>query len=230
MRPAERPLRTVLVVEPAPAELTAHLAALEGAGYEATGVTTFEDAKRRLAEAPPDALVTCVRLDAFNGLHLVVRSAIDHPEMVAVVVDVAHDPVLESEAKRHGATYVVKPLDTQELLAAVAGAEPLGKRSAGRRWQRKEVTRGLSARIANGTATILNVSYGGFRVAVPAPPTSELSASFRVTLPEWNISFDAEAIWMNDDDASGEVVYGATLAEQGPEATKAWRKLVDSVK
>ena len=82
---------TVLVVEPDPAALEAKLEALASAGCETTGVSTFEAAKAKLARAAPDVLVTNIRLGAYNGLHLVARSSVDHPDMGAVVLDPVHD-------------------------------------------------------------------------------------------------------------------------------------------
>ena len=92
---------------------------LVSAGFLVTCASTYDQAKRGLLCAPPDLLVTDVRLGAYNGVHLVVRARTDHPSMPAIVVDVHHDHVLESEAKNAGAVYVGKPLDAGPLVALV---------------------------------------------------------------------------------------------------------------
>src|SRR5258705_4043885 len=48
--------------------------ALSGAGYVVTRATSFDEARRQLVRVKPDVLITAVRLDGYNGLHLVIRS------------------------------------------------------------------------------------------------------------------------------------------------------------
>ena len=96
---------------------------LVSAGFLVTCASSFDQAKRGLLVAPPDLLVTDVRLGAYNGLHLVVRAHSDHPSMPAIVMDVHHDQVLESETKNAGAVYVGKPLGAGPLVALVRKLE-----------------------------------------------------------------------------------------------------------
>ena len=92
---------------------------LVSAGFLVTCASTYDQAKQGLLCAPPDLLVTDVRLGAYNGLHLVVRAHSDHPSMPAIVLDVHHDRVLESETQNAGAVYVGKPLGAGPLVALV---------------------------------------------------------------------------------------------------------------
>ena len=97
---------------------------LKSAGHLVTRAFGFEEAKRCLQFAPPDLLMTDVRLGAYNGLHLVLRAHAQHPEMRAIVVDADHDPVLEREASEAGATYVAKPFEADSLVPiAMVNAE-----------------------------------------------------------------------------------------------------------
>ncbi len=64
---------------------------------------------------------------------------------------------------------------------------------------------------------------------MPTQPSKGLSSSFRISIPEWNVTVNAEPVWMNDDEPSGEVWYGAMVSEAGPDQARAWRKLVDAV-
>ena len=92
---------------------------LVSAGFLVTCASTYDQAKQGLLCAPPDLLVTDVRLGAYNGLHLVVRAHSDHPSMPAIVMDVHHDRMLESETQNAGAVYVGKPLGAGPLVALV---------------------------------------------------------------------------------------------------------------
>ena len=124
----------ILVVDDDPAALVGLVELLQQAGYAAIGASSFVEAKQRLAERAPDLLITDVRLGAFNGLQLVVRGRIQHPEMAAIVTTGFSDAVIESEARRHGAVFFVKPISPDALLEAVstelarqAGAEPCAR-------------------------------------------------------------------------------------------------------
>ena len=119
-RAGQRRHRSIVVVEADPRELSKTINTLQAAGYQVVGASKFEEAKRLLADAPPSLLITGVRLGAYNGLHLIVRSRIDHPEMNAILTNHAPDPVLRAEAERQKATYLVRPWSHQDLLSAIA--------------------------------------------------------------------------------------------------------------
>ena len=90
-----------------------------------------------LAESQPDLLITDVRLDAYNGLHLVAMAPRPIP---AIVVTGFADPSIEADARRLGADYLVKPIlvsaqdELGDQLVGVDGGEsrlfelkPMGK-------------------------------------------------------------------------------------------------------
>ena len=87
--------------------------------FEVTVAETFAKAKDRLNTRPPALLVTEIRLGEYNGLHLVLRGKAQRPSMAALVMSSMADPVLQTEAEAMGATFLVKPLENSELLAAV---------------------------------------------------------------------------------------------------------------
>src|SRR5262245_58780640 len=114
---------------------------LEGSGYEAVAVGTFEEATRMLRTSPPDLLIADVRLGPFNGLQLVISSPQPIP---AIIITGFADPVLESDARRRGAEYVLKPVSPGRVLELVA--QKLSTRPGygiPRRWERKPVIGGL---------------------------------------------------------------------------------------
>jgi DNA-binding NtrC family response regulator len=83
---------------------------------------TFDEAKAILIASPPAVLITGVRLGQFNGLHLVIRSRIDHPETASFVILEKPDAAAEQEAAAHGAISLEYPVNEKELLMLVAAA------------------------------------------------------------------------------------------------------------
>jgi DNA-binding response OmpR family regulator len=98
---------------------------LADSGFEVVPCSTFEDAKREIGSLRPEILVTDVRLGAFNGLQLALLARDVRPDVRVVVFSGYDDPVLKEEARRIGATYLVKPVSghtlVQELRATASG-------------------------------------------------------------------------------------------------------------
>ena len=152
---------------------------LGDAGYAVVTTGTFQEARDLLRDEPPDLLIADVRLGSFNGLQLVISGQHRIP---AIVITGYADPVLEAEARRGGAEYLVKPFDPERLLTMIReklGASPPAF-AVPRRWRRKTVA-GLTAHVDDYPARIVDVSYGGVKfeirppdqtvpAVVPAPP------------------------------------------------------------
>ena len=100
----------ILVLEDDEHTLDGIVELLREAGHNVTGASTYDAAKRLLAVGPYDLLITDVRLRAFNGLHLVMRSRADHPEMAVIIITGYDEPLMEIEASRYHATFVRKPI------------------------------------------------------------------------------------------------------------------------
>ncbi|PYR82431.1 MAG: hypothetical protein DMF87_01305 [Acidobacteria bacterium] len=83
---------------------------------------TFDEAKAILATTPPAVLITGVRLGQYNGLHLVIRSRIGHPETANFVILDEPDAAVEQEAAAHGAVSLEYPAKEKELTMLVAAA------------------------------------------------------------------------------------------------------------
>jgi DNA-binding NtrC family response regulator len=111
--------RSVLVVDSDPADLSETARLLEAAGYRVATATAFDEAKQRLATESPDLLITGLRLGPYNGLHLILRSRTDHPGMAAIVMSRFADPVLEAEAHRQNAGYLLRPMAEGDFLHAI---------------------------------------------------------------------------------------------------------------
>ena len=114
--------RCVLVVDSDPSDLSTTVSLLQAAGYRVATATAFDEAKKLLASESPDVLVTGLRLGPYNGLHLVLRSRTDHPGMAAIVTSRHPDPVLEAEAQRQHAGFLLQPVTERGLLDAIIAA------------------------------------------------------------------------------------------------------------
>ena len=112
--------RTVLVVDVNPTDRAKTVRLLEAAGYLVTATGNFDEAKQLIAQATPDVLVTDLRLGSYNGLHLVLRSKADHPAMASLVTSRFDDPVLQAEAERNQAAFILRPIPDDAFLDAVA--------------------------------------------------------------------------------------------------------------
>jgi two-component system C4-dicarboxylate transport response regulator DctD len=89
---------------------------LERAGHAVQTATSFEDGKRLLVDAPPDVLVTDIRLGRYNGLQL----AVIRPAGTTLVVISGHpDSTLEAETSRLGGRFILKPVSAQDLIEAI---------------------------------------------------------------------------------------------------------------
>ena len=115
--------RLILFVEPDPRrELQRAGLLFESAGFRVLSAGSFDEAKQLLKSDPPDVLVTELKLGPYNGLHLVVRSRADHPNMAAFVTSHFADPALAAEAANQNAAFLVRPFGDRDLLQAVERA------------------------------------------------------------------------------------------------------------
>jgi len=198
---------------------------LEEAGYEAIAVGTFEDATRVLRTSPPDLLIADVRLGPFNGLQLVISSPQPIP---AIIITGFADPVLESDARRRGADYVLKPVSPSRLLDLVAEKLSAARPGFGtpRRWQRKPVIGGMPISVGDAPARIVDVSYGGLRFEMQRAQAGDgaLPESLSITLPQTQLSVKAKLVWENLI-GDGTWLCGAALFQETPE----WQGLVDAI-
>jgi DNA-binding NtrC family response regulator len=110
---------SALVVDSDPHERVNTITLLESMGYGVMSAGNFDEAKQLLAIHAVDLLVTDLRLGSYNGLHLIVRTKTDHPQMAALVTSRFADPVLQAEAARQGAGFLLRPAADADFLAAI---------------------------------------------------------------------------------------------------------------
>ena len=92
---------------------------LQSAEYSATGAASFKAARGLLGSRRYDLLIANLRLEAYNGLHLVLESHVFRPHMPAIIIDSLPDASNESQARRAGAAYLGAPRDAGRLRALV---------------------------------------------------------------------------------------------------------------
>ena len=201
---------------------------LSEAGHLVAAVSTFPQARHLLDTVNPDLLVAAVQLGAFNGLHLVVRSRRDHPDLPVIVTHVSLDPVLERDASGLGAAFVVDAPENPEFLRTVQSALESSRltKQPIRRWSRKQASSAIEARLATSAARVLDISYGGLRLAFHEP--QELPPVFDVTLPTTGLKVSVRRVWTGQSRSNNEFLCGGEI-DAVTRTQSLWCEVVDAV-
>lgn len=216
----------LLLVEPDPLDAVPVRDVLLSSGHSVQVVPTFEEAVTALAQGRTTLLITALRLGRFNGLHLVIRSRVLHPDVPALVLADSSDN--SSDIDRLGVRLVSKPVDTQALAATVAdllAQREIPPTALPRRWPRKHAH--LPAQISNAEAEVIDLSYGGLRIEgpVPAPGGTPVVVNF----PTLGLSVTGVARWTKPLGEGAASWCGVEILEGGADTTAAWRGVVDSI-
>jgi DNA-binding response OmpR family regulator len=217
--------RRILLVEPDLERSATVVGWLRQAGHDVVRVGDFGAAKSELDEHPPDLLITELKLGAFNGLHLAIRARMSGTGTRTIVLG-EPDAVLQAEAQREGTKYVPHPLDQRAVMAAVE--QSLGDYRPSRRSPRKRVPR-AEALVGDVPVSLLDISYEGLRLEVPAEERSRLAAQFTVRVPTFHVACPVRCVWVTSASRPGVVWCGAVLDTPDLAATLAWRELVDEM-
>jgi DNA-binding response OmpR family regulator len=212
----------VLVLEDDENALAGIVELLSEHGYDVTGSSAYEDAKRILSETAYDLFVTDIRLRSFNGIHLVKKVREESPETAVIIMTGYDEPLMQLEASRHSAGFLKKPIKSQELLDAVRRSLSMVRRE--RRWPRKRVLGGFRVTAAGRPAAVVDVSYGGLCLEIPA--ADAVPALFDVEVSGLNLHLMVEPVWSSAR-IPGALVCGAALASQSTPAARTWREIVD---
>jgi DNA-binding NtrC family response regulator len=106
----------ILIVDDDVSLLDAMQRALRDSMRTVVACDSFEKARQMLKDQTFDALITDVRLGAFNGLQLAVMARDMYPEMSLIVFSGFDDPVLRADAEQIGASYLVKPVGSGDII------------------------------------------------------------------------------------------------------------------
>jgi DNA-binding response OmpR family regulator len=196
---------------------------LEDAGYETITASTVPAAIKLLSEAHPDLLLVDIRLDEYNGLHLV---AVRPEPIPAIVLTGFADPAIEADARRLGAEFLLKPISPSVLTSLVRRVLSEGRvASAIRRWPRKAVMKEIRVDVDDAAARMLDVSYGGVCVEMRRSAGAGPPGAFRMFLPHADMPVPVEVVWSRRRDATtwlcGGMVADAVAAS--------WRMVVDTI-
>lgn len=218
-------LSSVLVVSRKPPQRQTLQRWLESAGYQVLVASDFAEARHALEVYRPTLLVTDVKLNAYNGLHLaILNRGLSEGSHTLLIGDA--DAVLQKEADREQATYLTPPLDEQVFLAEVRrwlhAPEPR------RRMPRKAAH--LDATVDGVVASIVDVSYGGLRLVLQDADGVTLPRFFTLRLPAYDVSCRVRRVWTERPAGAREVLLcGAALPSPDAASAAGWRALVDAI-
>jgi DNA-binding response OmpR family regulator len=110
----------VLVVDDTPNTLEMLAVFLRRSNYDVLTASSFEQARKVADQDTPDLIIVDVRLGEYNGLHLVIRERLAHPERPIIVISGYADEQTAEEVRHYGAEFMAKPVQPAELAATIA--------------------------------------------------------------------------------------------------------------
>jgi two-component system, OmpR family, response regulator MprA len=131
--PAERPI--ILLVDDDPAVLVSLARVLMSEGWNVITATNGTEALERLNEHQPDLMITDLSMGAVSGWDLLFHENMQRPTLPIFVIT-AHPPALVGGADRFASAFFQKPLDLDQLVAAIrrrfaSGASAAPRKTAG---------------------------------------------------------------------------------------------------
>jgi CheY-like chemotaxis protein len=217
----------ILVVDDDVPSLAGLLSLLRNLGYRSTGAADVEGGSALLEAFPFDVLVTDIRLHGERGLKLIRRAREVQPAITVIAITGFPDPAVQQEVAKLDAIFMRKPLDARQLRDILAEKVTSGRRQ--RQWNRKHVAGGFGAQFAGAAATIVDVSYGGFRLEMSSPPDPSKSSSISMDLLPFGFTVNADLVWVSRHEPTGSWNCGAALSELDPTIERAWRVVVDAL-
>lgn len=213
---------TVLIVDPDSAHALVLRDALVSDGNVVRIASSFQAAVETLAAGGVGVLITAVRLGAFNGLHLIIRSKALYPHIRSIVIGLPADRCCESD--RLHAPFLQKPVAASTIVTAVAGEIERAASSPQRRWPRKHVH--LPAVVSNADLDIVDLSYGGLRLQGAKTPVG-VGSELTIKVPSLGVSIKAIARWTKPMHEEGVSWCGAEIVDPG--TINDWTGVVDSL-
>jgi len=195
------------------------------AGFETLTAGTVPDAMRVLTTAQPHLLLTEIRLDTYNGLHLIAMAPRPIP---AIVITGYPDRAVEADARRLGAEYLAKPVSPGELFATIQRTLTNAARGVflpPRRDPRTDVPPNTLVLVNDAPACLLDVSAGGARVEIQCAPGDTVQSPLAFRVEDLDLTLPLEVMWKRRT-SENTWVCGVSIAEDlRPE----WQALLNAV-
>ena len=217
----------IILVSATPRTLRLTEALLSERGHLVAALSSSAEANLLLDSVTPDLLIADLRAGEYPDLQVVVRSRSDHPDVPAIVTTTEHDEMAAAEALRIGAAIIVGPLENPEFLTVVDDliAKRRREQPPVRRWFRAPAPREVVVNAAQAHAQIVDMSYGGVRLAFRAP--CEIPATFDIAIPPAGVAVRAQRVWTAPSATGDHFWCGAELV--GGIDTH-WRQFIDSLR
>ena len=111
---------------------------LEGSGIQVAGeATTGEELIAKLADSKPDVVLLDVRMPGGDGLHVLGRVKLDHPDLPVLMFSTYDNPTYVARAVALGAAGYVLKSDSRDRLIEAIQAAVRGESA----WTREELRR-----------------------------------------------------------------------------------------
>lgn len=217
----------ILVVDDDVAGLTGLLSLLRNLGYRTTGAADVVGGSALLDAFPFDMLITDIRLHGESGLELIRRAREVRPAIAIVGITAYPDRAIEEQIEQLNATYMRKPVDLARLREILEEGVAGGRRQ--RRWNRKAVAGGFHASLDGTPARIIDISYGGCRLEMSAPPDPSHPPHVNMNLLPFGFTVQAELKWIARNEPTGSWNCGAAVLEMDSSIERAWRVVVDAL-
>ena len=211
----------VLVAQDEALTLYHTVALLKQRDYVVFGAQDVETAAWIVQRWSIDLVVAGVTIGGRSGLEFLGTARQQQPVLAGVLIGNAGDHVLESQAARHGATVLVQPFEPALFLMIVA--ERLASIRVRQRWPRKPVRSEVPVSVDGAPGRLMDVSYGGFRVAVY---NERLSSPMTVTFPDAGFQVQAHLVWSSLAQDGVTCLCGAAIGDEPPAR---WRQFVDLI-
>ena len=199
---------------------------LVDAGFETMTAATVPEAMRALSTTPPSLLITEIRLDSYNGLHLIAMAPKPVP---AIVITGFPDRGVEADARRLGAEYLAKPVSPGELYATVqrtlANAANRGVFLPPRADPRTDVPPNTTVLVNDVPACLLDVSAGGARVEIQCAPGATVQSPLAFRHEDVDVTLPMEVMWKRRTSANTWVCGVAVAEDLRPE----WQTFLNAV-
>ena len=217
----------IILVSETPRTLRHTEALLSERGHLVAALTSSVEANLLLDSVTPDLLVADVRAGEYSDLHIAIRSRVAHPDVPVVVTSALPDELIEAEARRFGAAFIPSPLDDPAFMPTIDAAieKRRSEQPPVRRWFRAPAQRPVEVKAGQARARLVDVSYGGVRLAFRAPCV--IPATFDIAIPPAGVSVKAQRVWTALAASGDQFWCGAALVDG---ADGQWRRFIESVR